>query len=96
MKISPLAIAQAQAQAQHLKPAPSKLEDAAAQFEAIFVKQLLSSLERTADTSSGSKVYGSMVVDSMADAITRAGGLGLAQEIQRALEAQQPKPADKT
>ncbi len=67
---------------------PKALDQAAREFEAIFLKQLLTSLERTTEGASGNAIYGSMVVDSMADAITRAGGLGLADEIQRSLSSQ--------
>jgi Rod binding domain-containing protein len=66
--------------------APREMQEAAKQFEAIFVRQLLSSLERTTQGSAGG-VYGSMVVGTMADAIAEAGGLGLRQEILHALSA---------
>ncbi len=72
----------------------SARERAASEFEAIFLRQMLAGMQKTSkgasgDTKSGgaqgNTVYSSMVVDAMADAITKGGGLGLARTI---LEAQ--------
>jgi len=69
-----------------------KLDDAARQFEAVFLRQMLSSLERTTSTpagkEAGSNLYGSMMVDAVADAISRAGGMGLASMLKHSLEPQ--------
>ncbi|MEZ4369972.1 MAG: hypothetical protein R3B07_04075 [Polyangiaceae bacterium] len=70
------------------KPSPEIL-DAARKFEAIFVRQLLSSLEKTTqmggEKGTQGNVYGSMVVSSMADSISAAGGLGLGELIAQAM-----------
>ncbi len=69
----------------------SAQERAARDFEAIFLRQMLASMQKTSKSSGGdsksgsgaqgSSVYSSMVVDAMADAITKCGGLGLANTI---------------
>jgi flagellar protein FlgJ len=74
------------------KSESKRLEDASRQFEAVLLRQMLSSLERTTSTQAGkdagSNLYGSMVVDAVADAISQAGGLGLASMLKRTLEPQ--------
>ncbi len=84
-------------------PAPSpeadkklhQAKDAAQKFEAIFLRQMLSGLEKTnkigqggGSKSSGSAggIYGSMMVNSLADSISQSGGVGLADVILRALQ----------
>ncbi|MBN1608802.1 MAG: rod-binding protein, partial [Polyangiaceae bacterium] len=71
-----------------------RLLQAARQFEAIFIRQMLAALEKTArisgsDRGAGTSVYGSMVVDVMADAVAAAGGLGLGEALVRDLNAGQ-------
>ena len=67
---------------------------AARDFEAIFVRQLLSSLEKTTHLggdgpmTSGGGMYSSMVVGAMADSVASGGGLGLADIVARALSAE--------
>jgi Rod binding domain-containing protein len=64
---------------------------AAKDFEAIFLRTLLSSLEKTTSTSGGGKLntsqstYGSMVVGAMADQISGTGGIGLAEVVAKSL-----------
>lgn len=80
-------------------PAPEVLR-AAREFESIFLRTLLGSLEKTTQMgsggaiSSGQSAYGSMVVSAMADSLSAAGGIGLADVIARALTARSPKPPD--
>jgi Rod binding domain-containing protein len=64
----------------------------AREFEAIFLRKMLSSLEKTSHFgnkgpggSGGAEVYGSMVVGAMADAIANSGGMGLAQMLTTAM-----------
>jgi Rod binding domain-containing protein len=70
-----------------------KLDDATRQFEAVFLRQMLSSLERVATTQgkreAGGNLYGSMLVDAVADAISRAGGIGIASMLKHSLEPAQ-------
>ncbi len=69
-----------------------RMKEAAAQFEAVFLRQLLSCLERTTTTgapAAGGSIYGSMVVNTMADALSKAGGIGLADMLTRALAGQE-------
>jgi Rod binding domain-containing protein len=53
---------------------------------------MMSSLERAAGINggkeAGSNLYGSMLVDAVADAISRAGGIGLASMLKHSLEPQ--------
>jgi Rod binding domain-containing protein len=77
---------------------------AAKEFEAIFLRTLLSSLEKTTAVSSGGKLntsqstYGSMVVGALADNISNTGGIGLADIVAKSLAihgsapAAEPKP----
>jgi Rod binding domain-containing protein len=72
-------------------PDAHRLEQAAREFEAVFLRQMLSSLERTTRVSSkgnaqaGQQTYGSMIVDSVADAVAKAGGLGVAEMLTNSL-----------
>jgi len=69
-----------------------RLGEAARQFEAVFLRQMLSSLEKATSTQggkeAGSNLYGSMLADAVADAISRAGGMGLASMLKHSLEPQ--------
>ncbi|MFZ5894334.1 MAG: hypothetical protein ACOY0T_24950 [Myxococcota bacterium] len=64
---------------------------AAREFEAIFLRTLLSPLEKTTQVgksgslSAGQSAFGSMVVGAMADTLSNVGGIGLADVIARAL-----------
>ena len=68
-----------------------RIKEAATQFEAVLLRQMLSSLEKTTNSSAGSQstggsIYGSMVVNTVADAIANAGGLGLASLLTKSLQ----------
>lgn len=67
--------------------------DAARQFEAIFVRQMLSSLERTqglgGQSQTGSEVYGSMMVNAVADMVTQGDGIGLSALVLEALSTRE-------
>ena len=69
-----------------------KLGDAARQFEAVFLRQILSSVGRAASVQggneAGSNLYGSMLVDAVADSVSRSGGMGLASMLVHSLEPQ--------
>jgi len=81
-------------------PDPALLK-AAKDFESIFVRQMLKSLEKTtaaggnAKPTAGQSTYGSMIVDTLSDSISKAGGLGLADVVARSMMAAHPasKPA---
>lgn len=54
--------------------------EVAAQFEAIFVRQLLEQMTPKEEGGSGNEMYGGMAQGAMADHITRSGeGFGIAQ-----------------
>jgi peptidoglycan hydrolase FlgJ len=82
-------------------PDPKTLQ-AAKDFEAIFVRQMLKSLEKTTaagcgtQASAGEKTYGSMIVDTLSESISKAGGLGLADVIARSLAVEHPSLAAKS
>jgi Rod binding domain-containing protein len=74
---------------------------AARDFEAIFLRTLLSSLEKASSVpgqgrlTTGQSTYGSMVVGALADQISSSGGIGLAEIVARSLsspEGSAPKP----
>ena len=70
-----------------------KLRRAALQFEQLLVRQLTQILADTAkgeeeDGSSATSFYADQLPDALATAITDAGGLGLATELERAMRSQ--------
>lgn len=73
-----------------------KLVDAAHQFEAIFLQQMMKPFAADKDKedgdedsdSGGSGTYQSLGVESMARAISQAGGLGIASSIVASVERQ--------
>ena len=93
--ISRLTLTQQTADAQG--PTPEQLK-AAKDFEAIFIRQLLSSLEKSSGISGGDKsggaVFRSMMVSALADTAAEGGGIGLRDLITRAMlpPAPQGKP----
>jgi flagellar protein FlgJ len=70
-------------------PVKPEVARAAREFEAIFLRQMLTSLEKTGHMgstgSTGSDVYGSMMVGALADAVASAGGVGLAKYVTTSL-----------
>ena len=68
---------------------------AARDFEAIFVRQLLSSLEKSSGLSGGNSagggVFRSMMVSAMADTATEGGGIGLSELILKAMMPATPQ-----
>ena len=74
-------------------PDQARLKEAAQQFEAVMLRRMLSSLEKTMKTEAdkGTSMYGSMMVDAMADAIVGSGGLGMAKVIEDSLPGIKPK-----
>jgi Rod binding domain-containing protein len=72
---------------------PEKLR-LAREFEEIFIRKMLASLEKSghstggASASSGSDAYSSMVVSAMAQAVSQGGGVGLAEVIARSATEQ--------
>ena len=93
--IGPLTLAQQTADAQVTTPEQVM---AAKEFEAIFIRQLLSSLEKSSGLSggesSGGAVFRSMMVGALADTAAEGGGIGLRDLITRAMlpPAPQGKP----
>jgi peptidoglycan hydrolase FlgJ len=87
--------------AKQVEQADPKALKAAKDFEAIFLRTLLSSLEKTTSVNGGGKLttgqstYGSMVVGALADQISSTGGIGLADIVARSLGAHgQAAPAE--
>lgn len=72
------------------EPDPGLVE-AARQFEAIFVRKLLSALEKspslTGKSQAGSGIYGSMITSSLAEQATQGDGLGLSALVLEALSS---------
>lgn len=94
--IGSLGSAQAAQQTDKAEAPDPKLLKAARDFEAIFVRQMLKSVEKTtaagagAAKSAGQSTYGSMIVDSLTESITSAGGMGLSEMIARSMMASHP------
>jgi Rod binding domain-containing protein len=58
----------------------------AKEFEAIFLRKMLAGLEKTTSLTGktpGAGMYGQMVTDSLADAMSDGGGIGLAASLER-------------
>ncbi len=66
-----------------LDPQIVKLEEAARQFEAIFVRQLLKTAKFGGKSAKSG--HGQMAVDAMANSISESGGLGLSTHIRDVL-----------
>lgn len=62
----------------------SDLHRVATEFEAMLLRQLLSASKM----GEGAGGYSDMAVDSLANGINQAGGVGLAQQIERVLQGQ--------
>jgi flagellar protein FlgJ len=65
----------------------------AQQFEAIFMRQLLGSMEKSGSLggdTSGAGVYRSMMVGALADSAASGGGIGLAEIVLKAMVAAEP------
>lgn len=94
--IGSLGSAQAAQETQKADAPDPKLLKAARDFEQIFVRQMLKSVEKTtaagagATKSAGQSTYGSMIVDSLSESITSAGGLGLSEMIARSMMTSHP------
>jgi Rod binding domain-containing protein len=77
-----------QQKADAVSPTPEQ-QKAARDFEAIFLRQLLSSLEKgsgvSGGQSSGGAVFRSMMVSAMADKAAEGGGIGLSELILKAM-----------
>lgn len=97
--VSGLSALQSAGAAQQKTEADPKALKAAKDFEAIFLRTLLSSLEKTTAVSSGGKLntgqstYGSMVVGALADRISGSGGIGLAEVVAKSLLPHAGAPA---
>jgi Rod binding domain-containing protein len=70
----------------------SKLNEAARQFEAVLLRRMLSSLEKAmqGEAGKGTSMYGTMIVDAMADAISASGGLGMAKVLVDSVPGKKP------
>jgi len=79
------------AQALHGKSGKEAIQQAAEQFEAVFVSQMLAPMFETIDSDTlfgggpGEDIYRSMMVEEYGKAIARAGGLGIADSVTREL-----------
>jgi Rod binding domain-containing protein len=78
---------------------PEKLR-LAKEFEQIFIRKMLSSLEKSGRNAGGASsssasgdAYGSMVVSALAEAVSKGGGIGLAEVIARAASREDHAPA---
>ena len=71
-----------------------KVAEAARQFEAILLRQILSETQKTviqskySDNSTAASIYHDMVTQQLADSISKSGNLGLARTLQRQLTRQ--------
>jgi Rod binding domain-containing protein len=99
LPVSGLHALQAAGAAKPAEQADPQALKAAKDFEAIFLRTLLSSLEKTMAVSSTGKLntsqstYGSMVVGALADQISGTGGVGLADIVAKSLSAHLSSPS---
>ena len=76
-----------------------KLSEAARQFEAILLRQILESTQKTviqskfADNSTAASIYRDLVTCQLADQISKSGTLGLAKSLEHQLMRQHPASA---
>jgi flagellar protein FlgJ len=65
---------------------PGKLAEASRQFESIMLRQFLGeSMKGLLNSGPSSQVYGYLLTDTLADSLSKGGGLGLASVIQAQL-----------
>lgn len=78
-----------------VQSATPEQQKAAREFEAIFLRQLLSSLEKssglTGGESNGGAVFRSMMVGALADTAAEGGGIGLSEVILKAMMPPAPQ-----
>src|SRR5437016_3044861 len=81
----------------------AKLEDAAQQFEAMMLQELLKPMRTGEDDLSGEKISGgsmdtiaSFGTEAVAKAIAKSGGLGVAKQVMHELSLREPHPKDAT
>ena len=91
----------AQAAPTPILPKTEKLRDAAVQLEASFLAEMLKSagLQKTSDAfggGAGEDQFGSLLVRAQADAMARAGGIGLAEMFYTALLEAENGPTELT
>jgi Rod binding domain-containing protein len=73
---------------------PQKVAEVSRQFEALMLRQILQETQKTvipstyADNSTTAGIYNSMVVNQLADDISKSGTLGLAQTLEQQLGRQ--------
>ena len=85
--ITPVAVTNVQQETLAARPTESHntaLRHAAQQFEAVFVRQLLTIAKVSGGSQAGG--YNDMAIEALATGITCAGGLGLARQIEHALD----------
>jgi peptidoglycan hydrolase FlgJ len=73
------------AQGSGTKDDPEKVAEVSRQFEAILMRQFLSESVPMLRGGKSGQVYGYLLTDSLADAMTKAGGLGLSNILQAQL-----------
>jgi Rod binding domain-containing protein len=75
---------------------PQKVAEVSRQFEALMLRQILQETQKTvipssyADNSTTAGIYQDMVVNQLADDISKSGTLGLAQSLEQQLSRQLP------
>jgi|GEM_PF-495125 len=100
MTLSPIqALTPSQQKPDALATPTAEQRQVAQQFEAIFMRQLLGSMEKSGSLggdTSGAGVYRSMMVGALADSAASGGGIGLAEIVLKAMVTAEPaavKPA---
>ena len=84
------------------KEASAAERHAAQEFEAIFLRKMLASMDKSSQmggskqASGAADGYSSMVVGALADAVAAAGGIGLRDSLLRSIEGSASSPTSKT
>lgn len=92
--IGSLTAAQQKADAADVTSPTPEQQKAARDFEAIFLRQLMASLEKgggLGGQSSGGQVFRSMMVGALADTASEGGGIGLSEVILKAMLPPSPQ-----
>lgn len=88
--ISSVAAAAIPAERPDAPSSPAGIEEASRQFEAIMLRQFLGESMKPLLNAPGMQVYGYLVTDSLADSLSKGGGLGLSSILQAQLGKEQP------
>lgn len=71
-------------------PADRAIREAAEGFEGVFMSMLVEEMMRSTEVAKGNPLYTGLMTEKLGDQISRSGGIGLADVIERQLGGGEP------